>query len=68
MDLTTFREYLPLIIPLAVIQFALAIAALIHVLRHNNYRFGNRAMWVIIVLFINIIGPVLYFAAGKGEE
>lgn len=64
----TLLEYLPLFIPYIIAQYALAIAALIHVLRHPHYRFGNKIMWALVVLFIQIIGPVAYFAFGKGEE
>lgn len=60
--------YLPFLIPIAVIELALAISAFIHVLRHRHYRFGNRIFWVIIVLVVEIIGPILYFAVGKGDD
>ena len=63
-----YREYLPFLIPLAVIQLGLTAAALIHILRHKTYRFGNRPLWIIICLIISLIGPVLYFAFGKGDE
>jgi hypothetical protein len=68
MDWDMLKEYLPFIIPLVSVQLALAVTALVHVLRHPNYRFGNRVMWVLIVLFVNFIGPVVYFAFGKGDE
>jgi hypothetical protein len=61
-------EYLPFIIPILLVEWALMIAALIHVLRHNNYRFGNRILWIIIVIVLQIIGPIIYFTIGKGEE
>ncbi|EFG27064.1 Negative regulatory protein yxlE [Scardovia inopinata] len=60
--------YLPFLIPVAIIELALAVTALIHVLRHKNYRFGNRIFWVIIVLVVEIIGPILYFTIGKGDD
>lgn len=63
-----FTEYLPFIIPLIILQFALAITALIHVIRHPHYRFGNMVVWIIVVLFVSIIGPVVYFALGRGDE
>jgi len=62
------RQYLPVIIPLAVIQLGLMIAALIHIFTHKNYRFGNRILWVIIAVVINTIGPILYFVIGRGED
>ncbi len=62
------KEYWPFLIPLVLAQFALAITALVHVLRHPNYRFGNKIMWALIVVFINLIGPIVYFVFGRGEE
>lgn len=62
------QEALPLIIPIVILEWTLAIVALVHVLKHPNYRFGNRVMWIIIVLFIQIIGPIVYFLFGRGKE
>lgn len=61
-------EYLPLLIPLLLLEYALAITALVHVLRHPNYRFGTRIVWVLVVLCVQIIGPVLYFTVSRGEK
>ena len=63
-DLTRF---LPFLIPVIIIQFGLTIAALVHVLRHDNYRTGNRVLWVVLSFFA-FIGPILYFTIGKGDE
>ena len=49
---------LPLFIPLIIAEVILAVTALIHVLRHPQYRFGNKIMWALIVLFIPVIGPI----------
>ena len=49
-------------------MLALAVTALVHVLRHPHYRFGNRAVWIAVVLLVQLIGPVLYFTVGRGEE
>ena len=59
---------LPLFIPLIIAEVILAVTALIHVLRHPHYRFGNKIMWALIVLFIQVIGPIAYFIMGRGEE
>ena len=68
MDLDMLKEYLPFLIPLAIAQIALGITALVHVLRHPHYRFGNKVMWALIVMLVQSIGPVVYFAFGRGEE
>lgn len=64
----TFLAYLPFLIPIILLQIVLAITALLHVLRHQHYRWGNRGLWIVLVLFLQILGPVLYFTTGRGEE
>lgn len=59
---------LALLLPVIILEFILAITALIHVIKHPNYRFRNKAIWIIVVLFIQIIGPIFYFIFGRGEE
>ena len=56
---------LALLLPVIILEFILAITALIHVI---NYRFGNKFIWILVVLFIQIIGPIFYFIFGRGEE
>lgn len=63
-----YMEYMPFLIPLIILEIALALTALIHVLRHPHYRFGNRLFWIPVVMLVQIIGPVFYFAFGRGEE
>jgi hypothetical protein len=66
--LEQIKEYLPFIIPILIVQYGLMIAALVHILRHKNYRIGNRVIWIVISVVVNTIGPILYFTIGKGEE
>ncbi len=68
MNLEMILEYLPVLLPIIIIEWILAITALVHFVRHPHYRFGNKVVWILIVLFIQIIGPVVYFAFGRGEE
>lgn len=68
MDIAMLKEYLPFLIPLVMAQLALGITALVHVLRHPKYRFGNQIVWAIIVMLVQIIGPVVYFTFGRGDE
>jgi len=61
------RDFLPFLIPLITLQIGLTLASLIHVLRHKSYRFGNRILWVLLS-FLAIIGPIIYFTLGRGEN
>ncbi|MDF2907228.1 MAG: hypothetical protein K0R34_2549 [Herbinix sp.] len=68
MSISEIMEYLPFLIPIFIIQLTLMLIALVHVLKHKNYRFGNRIIWIIIVVCLQIIGPIVYFTVGRGEE
>ena len=60
-----FFNNLPMFIPLILLNLGLMITAVIHVLK---YRFGNQVFWLIVVVFFQFFGPVLYFVFGKGDE
>jgi hypothetical protein len=64
----TILQFLPLLIPLLIAQYALAIVAVIHVMKHPNYRFGSRIFWIIVVLAVNLIGPIAYFLIGQNPD
>lgn len=66
--LDLLKEYLPFVIPIVLLELGLMITALVHVLMHKKYRIGNRLLWVIIVVLLQIIGPILYFTIGRSEE
>lgn len=66
--MSDLMEYLPFLIPILLIEIALALTALIHVIKHPNYRFGNKVIWIIVVLLVQIIGPVVYFVFGRGQD
>jgi hypothetical protein len=61
------RPYLPFLVPVLIIQLGLIIAALIDLLRRERTR-GPKWLWVLIILFINFIGPIVYFVFGRAEE
>lgn len=64
----TLLQYLPLLIPVIALELILMITALVHVLRHPRYRCGSRVLWILVVVFVQIIGPVLYFVIGRGDD
>ena len=68
-DITTqLIRFLPLLIPLAVIQVGLMIAALVHILKHDTYKTGSRTLWLVLCICISVIGPILYFTLGRSDE
>ena len=61
------KEYLPFLLPIIILQFALTISAIIHILKHDKFKFGNKPLWIILS-FVQFIGPILYFFVGREEE
>ena len=62
-------EFLPFLIPLIIAQFALLGYTLYHILTHTNFKRGSKALWLVITLvFMNFVGPILYFILGKEDN
>lgn len=55
------NELLPFLIPLAALQLILMITALVMAIRQQTFRYLNKPVWVIIIVLLNLIGPILYF-------
>ena len=63
------NEYLPIIIPLIAAQFLLLGYTIFHILKHDSYKRGNRAIWLAVAIIgMEFIGPIIYFVFGKEEE
>ena len=57
-----------LLIPLILIQLALLVAALYDLTRPGRRVKGdNKIVWVVIIVFVQMLGPILYFLAGREE-
>ena len=62
------NEMMPLIIPLVIVQFVLLVVTIVHILKHDTYKRGNRIIWLIVaVVGMEFIGPILYFVFGKED-
>lgn len=56
-----------LIAPLLVLQVILAAVAIVDIVRVHETR-GPKWLWVIVSLFVNTIGPILYFVVGRKSQ
>lgn len=59
-------QWLPLLIPILLLQLGLMIAALIDLAKRERTR-GPKWMWVIIIILGELIGPIVYFVVGREE-
>lgn len=63
------KELLPFLIPLVILELALLGVTIRHILTHDTYKRGNRAMWLVITIVgMEFIGPILYFLLGKEDS
>ena len=61
------KQYLPLLIPVVLIELGLMVTALVDLIRRSRTR-GPKWAWALVIVLINFIGPIIYFVAGRKEE
>jgi hypothetical protein len=62
------EQIIALLIPIVVIQLGLMIVALVDLEREERrVRGGSKLVWAVVIVFVNIIGPIVYFMAGREE-
>ncbi|UCG55332.1 MAG: PLDc_N domain-containing protein [Dehalococcoidia bacterium] len=65
--LDTIIEILPFIIPLFILQLGLMIVALVDLIKRQKAKSHNKILWALLIVLVNIIGPVVYFIFGREE-
>jgi len=60
-------KFLPYLIPVIIIEYGLLIFAIVQ-LAKNEVRYMPKWGWILIVVFINIIGPIIFLLIGKKRD
>jgi len=60
-------DILPFLIPVVLIQMGLMIFALLDLIKREKTR-GPKWVWALVILFVNLIGPIVYFIIGREDE
>lgn len=66
-ELQELTRYIPLFIPLIIIELALIIIALWDLIKREHTR-GPKWLWVLVILLFNFIGPIIYLVIGRQDE
>ncbi|EAC3308391.1 negative regulator of sigma-Y activity [Listeria monocytogenes] len=61
------KTQIALIIPVILLYLALLLTAIIDLTNNWNTR-KNPIIWLIVIIVINIFGPIAYFIFGRKEE
>jgi len=63
-----FGMLLAILVPILLIQLGLLVIALYDLTRPTRRVKGdNKVVWALIIIFINVIGPILYFLVGRED-
>ncbi len=63
-----FMEAILAFWPVLVLQLALMVAGLIDLYRHKAVKNLSIGIWTVIIVVVGLVGPILYFILGRGEE
>lgn len=67
-DFQVIKEMLPFLIPVVLVEMVLLIVALMDLVKREYVRGGNKIVWALLIVFVGIIGPVVYLIAGRQEK
>ncbi|HYX12650.1 MAG TPA: PLD nuclease N-terminal domain-containing protein [Candidatus Acidoferrum sp.] len=62
------EQIVALLAPIVIIQIGLMVVALHDLEQEDRHvRGGSKLLWAIVIVFVNVIGPIVYLAAGRDE-
>lgn len=59
-------QFLPYLIPIILLQLILLIVALVD-LAHREKTRGPKWVWVLVIIFLQLFGPIAYLIVGRKE-
>ena len=66
MTFNDFVPYLPLLVPVLLIDLGLKIAAVLDIVKQPKLR-GPKWLWIVIAVGFNLIGPIIYFTLARED-
>ena len=66
-DLKT-EQILALLAPIVIIQLGLLLVALHDLEQEDRHvRGGSKLLWAVVIVFVSVVGPIVYLVAGRDE-
>ncbi|TCI68171.1 PLDc_N domain-containing protein [Exiguobacterium sp. SH0S7] len=56
-----------ILLPLLLLQLILLVVAMIDLLKRQETN-GPKWVWLLVIVFINILGPIVYFLWGRTKQ
>lgn len=60
------RQFLPYLVPIIILQLGLMVVALVDLARRERTR-GPKWVWALVIVFVSLIGPIIYLVLGREE-
>ena len=60
------NSLIPFLIPIVLLQLGLMAFALVDLIRRERTK-GPKWVWALVIIFVNLIGPVIYLVIGREE-
>ena len=61
-------KILPFLIPVFILELGLLIFALVDIIKRKHVTGNNKVIWILVIVFFQIIGPAVYLLAGRKED
>lgn len=65
-NIALLKQWLPLLVPVIILEFGLMIAALVDLIRREKTK-GPKWVWILVIVLVNLFGPIIYFLVGREE-
>jgi hypothetical protein len=57
-----------LIVPLVLIELGFMAFALYNLVKQERVKGGSKLLWGLVIVFVGIIGPIIYLVFGRVED
>ncbi|GAA0475861.1 PLD nuclease N-terminal domain-containing protein [Alkalibacterium sp. s-m-22] len=61
-------DYFAILLPLIILQLILLVTAIVHLVKNDRLSQSNKIIWALVIVFVNIIGPIIYLIFGRKED
>ena len=67
-DIQVIKDLLPFLIPVLIIELVLIVVSLVDLSKRNKVKGGSKVVWVLVIVLLNLIGPILYLVWGRNVD
>jgi hypothetical protein len=60
-------DMLPFLIPLFILEVVLLVITLVDLVKREHVTGGNKVVWILVIVLVNVIGPIIYLLFGRKE-